>query len=185
MTRKRFQYQEAVVERIAELVGTGSSGVLEFANIPQYYRDLELILCGRSTAAIAVDAGQMTFETSPTSGAYNTQRYYGFGSSSGADEVIGIESWIRTVGFPGALSPANLSRTLHAFIPDYARTDMFKHVGAYDAGGEGASPLATNGLVIAYVNGLWESTAAIDRIRVLLTTGNWTTSTRAVLYGIR
>lgn len=185
MTGKRFQAGLPTRVALGTVAGTGLSGVLEFANIPQNYRHLLAVYTGRSTAATTNDESRLTFEVTPTAGAYDRQRHYGSAGTAGADHDIGVTNALFLAGNPDSSSPANVMKTVQIFIPEYARTDIFKSVSSFSLGGGGNSPLGSGGLGVNYVTGVWESTAAIDRIRLLLMTGNWTTTTRATLYGIR
>lgn len=165
----------------APQVGTGASGVLEFSSIPAGYRALIVELVGRSDAAAAAASARLTFETSPTAGAYDHQLLTTFGATLSASENVGASDWIALGFVPAGTSSANLHAAIAIELPEYANTGILKPVRVV---GSGLTNLAANGLFTTQVAGVWESTAAIDRVRLVLASGNWTTSTVARLYGL-
>lgn len=170
----------ATLLKIAEVAGTGSSGVLEFSSIPATYRHLRLVVMGRSAASSLVTV-RLTFETTPTAGSYNYQRHIGAAAASSADEAVGTVDYILLGNTAHGGSAANVHRGFIIDLAEYANTSMFKPVLSLATG---AVDVSSSNLSINYVNGLWESTAAIDRIRLTQSADNWATTSRATLYGI-
>jgi hypothetical protein len=170
-----------VMRKIANASGTGASGVLEFASIPSTYRSLMVIVTGRSDGAVAGTDIRMTFETSPTAGAYDYQRVRGLATAVTANENIGASDWIEVGTVPGNAATANAYGGAHILIPEYATTGMFKPVRSNALT---VTIITSGGIGNDDITGVWESTAAIDRIRLTLGSGNWTTTSRATLYGI-
>jgi hypothetical protein len=171
----------AALKKIAEVSGTGSSGVLEFSSIPATYRGLQLIGHGRSDAAVTGTFILMTFETSPTAGAYDYQVIASTGSTLVGAESIGAVDYIIAGEATGASSPASAMGGSVIDIPEYANTSIMKTVLANTY-----TPrvFSAGNLIQRCFGGTWELTAAIDRIRLTLASGNWTTSSRWTLYGM-
>ena len=171
-----------VMRKIAEVSGTGSSAVLEFSSIPAVYRSLMLQIVGRSTYTGAVSTGwRVTFETSPTSGSYHQQLLQVFGSTTQPIEQISLIDFLSAGVGPTADSTANWHASAIVHLPEYANTSIYKTLVAY---GTGANDKSTGNLFFRFAGGVWESTAAIDRVRITQALGNWTTTSRATLYGV-
>lgn len=164
-----------------EKTGTGASGVIEFSNINQNFGSLLLIGDGRSDTAATNVINALTFETSPTSGAYNAIVTVATGSSTVVAETIGSVDYIPGGVFPGASSTANLSSAVRLEIANYANTTRFKTVMGQNAE---FRAISSGNINVRSIAGCWESTAAIDRIRLTLAAGNWTTSSHFKLYGL-
>lgn len=168
-----------VMRKLAQVNGTGASGVLEFSSIPATYRSLVLHLVGKGTDGSA-QVIRLTFESSPTSGAYDNQTLVALNTSFSGAENIGANDFI-TLGTAPGNATANLFSAGEILLPEYANTSMFKCSLS-----RLADFRAISSANLAFFNtvGLWESTAAIDRIRLTLAAGSWTTTSRATLYGI-
>lgn len=184
MQPKQFQRALPAKALLATLQGDGVSGVLEFTNIPQSYRHLNVVLSGRTTANVLLSscALWLTFETSPTAGTYNRQYVQGSKTTVSASEDLGVTDAIFLMNMPGSDSPANLHRGTNLHVYEYAKTDVFKNALSLVVGG---IQILDTGFPTTLVNGVWESTAAINRIRLSLGSGAWTTTSRASLYGVR
>lgn len=179
-TVERMRTLEVPRRPIAEAVGTGASGVLEFTGIPASFRNLVVSFVGRSTAAADYATVQLTFETSPTAGAYDHQNILGQAGVASAGENIGASNSIEAGYLAANTSSANVHGGGRIYLPEYANTGIFKAVSIVTHGG---SSLVTARILTEVVAGIWESTAAIDRIRLTLSGGSWTTTSRATLYG--
>jgi len=168
-----------VVRKIAEVSGTGASGVLEFSSIPSSYRSLRVIWMGKSDAATPPGL-RLTFETSPTAGAYNNQTLQVSASTTTVSENLGTSDFIQA-GVVSSNVTANIVASGDILLPEYANTSVFKTALCLNSG---ADVLSTGNFFFRNVAGLWESTAAINRIRLTLSSGSWTTTSRATLYGV-
>lgn len=167
--------------KLAEIAGTGASGVLEIASIPATFRTLEIHLIGRSDTAATSTGVRMTFETSPTSGAYNHEQLLASSTSVSSAENIGASDFITVAAVPAASSSANVMTAARILIPDYANTGIFKTT--ISTASE-PTTIATASIFIRQMAGLFEATAAISRVRLTLSAGNWTTASRMTIYGI-
>jgi hypothetical protein len=169
------------LDKLAEVSGTGASGVLEFSSISGAYRELLLVFFGRSDAAATASSVRLTFEAVPTAGAYDDQYMVATNATPGAAQNIGTSDFIFIGYVPAASSTANLYSSTEIRLTEYANTTTFKMARAL-AGG--TTTIASGGFLTTFHGGVWESTAAIDRVRLTLSAGNWTTTTRATLYGL-
>lgn len=171
-----------VMRKIAEVNGTGASGVLEFSSIPATYRELQITLIGRSDTAGSAGTGvRLTFETSPTAGAYNLVAIQASTGAASAPEQFGASDFLTITNVPTAGCPANLAGAAKAFLLEYANTSFYKSVHVL---GNQLIDLVSGSATLRNSHGVWESTAAIARVRLTLSSGNWTTTSRATLWGV-
>jgi hypothetical protein len=170
----------STLKKIAEVSGTGSSGVLTFSSIPATYRELEISIYGRSDTAATNALVQMTAENTPTAGAYDFENLFGNTSSAGAAQNLGASDYIQVGAVPGASSTANVYSTIKVWLPEYAKTSNFKSTLSFSAG---IQTLTTGNLTVSVVGGLIEQTAAISILKLALSAGNWTPDSRATLWG--
>lgn len=161
-------------ESIATVTGNGSSATLSFSSIASTYKHLQIRFVGLSSS----NATLTVRFNSDTGNNYATHYLQGNGSAASA----GAESSQSLINLYGALPLASASSQTGASIIDlldYANTSKYKTLRAlcaYDSNGSGFSNL---------VSGLWQSTSAISSISLTCNAGNWTTSTKAALYGIK
>lgn len=171
-----------VMRKIAEVSGNSSSGVLEFTSIPATYRALQLSIYGRSTAAGTTGiAMQVTLEASPTAGAYDDERIVATTTTVASAENLGGQNFFNFGFVPADGATANVFAAHRIFIHEYAQTVGFK-VLQHESGT--IVDLTTGNIQVRNSTGLWESTAAIDRIKLTLASGNWKTGSRATLWGV-
>lgn len=167
--------------KIGEAVGTGASGVLEVASIPGTYRALYGTLDGgRSDASGHSFTVRMTFETSPTAGAYDHQRLFVAATSLNADENIGTSDFLNVGLVPGSTSTANLTASIAFEIPGYASTTPMKIITSRNGG---ATNLATGEIFVIHTTGVYEVASAISRVRLTLSSGNWPATARLTIWG--
>lgn len=171
----------SILRKISEQNGTGASGTISFTSIPQIYRSLKLHICGRTDAAATSAGTRMTFEASPTAGAYYNQRLAIAATLTSATELVGTVDRIDTSAVPGASSPAGAYSGIEVTLPEYRNTSMLKTVLV-----QGFAPLdlTSGNLNSQYNAGVWNSTAAIQNIYIALSSGNWTTDSRVTLWGL-
>lgn len=166
--------------KIGEAVGTGASGTLEVV-VPASYSELQISWVGRSDAAGTAGAGaRLTFETSPTAGAYDYEQLGAAATTATAVEVLGTVDAITVGAVPTAGNTANLVSSGKVWIPGYAGSGW----KVATAGGGAAIDITTGTLGVRAVAGVFESTGAIARVRLTLSTGNWTAVSKLVVYGL-
>ncbi len=167
--------------KIGEVSGTGSSGVLEISGLPATFRELNVSLDGgRSTQTSATAAVvRMTFESTPTAGGYDNQRMLAGSTIVVGDENIGASDFINCGIVPAADSTVNVAGSLNISLPGYAGTSAFKTALVQNCG---PAALTSGNLTALISAGVWESMAAITRVRLTLSAGNWTTGSRMTIW---
>lgn len=159
---------------IATATGTGSSGTITFTSIPSTYKHLQLRIIGNDGAG-----NQAIMRINNDSGTnYSAHRLYGTGTSASANAYTSYDS-IPWVSY--GVSDANIYSASIIDIHDYSSSTKNKTVRTFlgiDTNGSSQSLIFLN-------SGLWMNTNAINRIDILNTSGNWTTSSKFALYGIK
>lgn len=171
-----------VMRKLGEAVGTGASGVMEVTSIPQTYRHLLVTAVMRSSVAATSDGVRLTFESSPTAGAYDRQRIQVFNTTVSGSEDIGASDFILMTAAAGASSPSGLVSAMDFIVFNYASTTVAKIVRN---SGVAALDYATGNIRLENHGGVFEVlTPGIDRVRLTLASGNWTTLARMSVYGL-
>jgi hypothetical protein len=144
----------------------GSSGAsVGFSNIPATYRDLILIIAGNASVTSEV---QLRFNNDSGNN-YSCIRGLGFTGGPYTDSFTNQSSTY-------AMSSIGTSQSTVIFqIMDYSSTDKHKTLVA-------RSMIPVSDVVMGTAR--WANTAAINRITVLLSTGNYAAGTTFSLYGV-
>jgi hypothetical protein len=167
---------------LGEVSASGSSAVMEIASIPAGFRHLQLYVIGKSTSGgVGGVAGQLTFESSPTAGTYNYQQLSVNNTSVSAAQNVGTSDYIDVGLFPTDGAHSSLFGSAWVTIMEYANTGLYKNTVSLNAG---HNEIASGGLHQRNASGLWESTAAISRVRVTASTGNWKSGSKMSLFGV-
>jgi hypothetical protein len=164
-------------ESIATATGTGSSGTITFSSIPSTYSHLQLRILGRADNAAATNVARLTINND-TGANYAEHVLTGEGTTATATGTASTSN-IPRIYTVAASTAANIMSTGIIDIIDYASTSKYKTVRIVtgdDRNGTGR---------IALSSGLWQNTAAVNRVDVLTNGGNWTTATTIALYGIK
>lgn len=159
-------------------VGSAGAANIEFTSIPSTYTHLQVRCIARSTEAVSSNALIMYVNNVTTaSGNYSTHLLWGNGSSAlsyGASSDV-----IQNVITAGSNGANNFGTTIFDIL-DYTNTNKTKTVralGGYDDNGSG---------IVRFSSGmLHSSTAAITRIRLQPSGGNFTQNSQFALYGIQ
>lgn len=168
------------IVKLGEASGTGTSAVLEVASIPSGYRSLRVEVVGRSSATAVAVTPLLTFESSPTAGAYNYQYVLGLATAVSAVQSIGASN-IDAGAMPTASSATNVHGSSIITLPGYAATNTFKCVEIQAVG----TTNDTAGTLYNYRTiGMFEATAAIGLVRLTLSGGNWATTSRMTVWGL-
>ena len=157
-------------------IGSGGSASIDFTSIPGTYTDLQLVVSGRSTAAVSAANISLTFNGSATG--YSTRNIWGNGSAVQNDSSS-TSFLYGSVAVSGASATASVFGNSSFYIPNYAGSNN-KSV-SMDFVTENNATTAYNVLVA----GLWSNTAAITQITMVLNTGNFAEYSSASLYGIK
>lgn len=159
-------------ESIATATGTGSSGTITFSSISSSYQHLQLRIFGDASA--------------------NDWIYIRFNNDTGTNYARHVLSGNGSTVSAGGLASTNATRIMEMpatttsglaggiiDIHDYASTTKNKTVrsfNGYDDNGSG---------YVYLMSVLWNNTAAINRIDLVMASGNFSTDTRVALYGIK
>jgi hypothetical protein len=158
---------------IATAVGTGSSNVITFNNIPQTYQDLFIV--GYVNLSAVGTCWMYSNGFGATSYSNTTLLGNGIAATSARNTSQSSYTIIQAAGI-GSTYPA----TFEAHALNYANTTTFKTVlarNAADQNGSGTTELNV---------GLKQSTSAITQLDFnTFGAANFTTSTRITIYGIR
>lgn len=166
------------VTKIASQTLAVAAASISFTGIPATYSDLIVVLNGRGdSAATFVEArlrfnndiaANYDFESNLMNNATNTS-----GGTVGATSVF--LGWI-----PAATGVASAASSCEITVPNYAGTTFHKDLRS--RGGLRTGAAAAN-LFSADVWGDWRSAAAINRVDLFPSAGNFLAGSRATLYG--
>ncbi len=159
-------------------VGSGGSANIEFTSIVSDYTHLQIRCIARSTEAVSSNALIMYINNVTTaSGNYSTHLLSGNGSSASAYGAS--NDVIQNVITAGSNTASNFGTTIFDIL-DYTNTNKLKTVralGGYDDNGSG---------IVRFSSGmLHSSTAAITRIKLQPSGGNFAQYSSFALYGIK
>lgn len=157
-------------------VGAGGAASIDFTSIPGTYTDLQLVVSGRSTAAVVAANISLTFNGSATG--YSTRNVWGNGAAVQNDSSSTTFLY-GSVAVSGASATASVFGNASFYIPNYAGSTN-KSV-SMDFVTENNATTAYN----VFVAGLWSNSAAITQITMVLNTGNFAEYSSASLYGIK
>jgi len=161
-------------ESIATATGTGASGTITFGSIAGTYSALQIRVNMVASASAAL---QLTFN-GDTASNYAMHGVFGDGSAAAANGSAST-SGIQTLGqYTGTIT--TYPNVAIMDILDYASTSKFKTVRCLQGFDKNAA-----GGEVGLTSGLWRSTSAISSLSLILTTGNFTTSTTIALYGVK
>lgn len=171
----------ATMLKIAEATGTGASGVLTFSSIPATFGVLHLVYYGRSTVSSTIANVLMTINGNTTAADYDYEYGQAAASAVTTSENLGAVANIAAGPVPGANSPSNLHASALLWLPEYAQASGMKtahgvHGGQFD--------LTTGNFRPQFMSAVFEPTGAISSIALALSSGNWTTTSKARLYGL-
>lgn len=163
-------------ELIATAYGTGSSGVISFSSIPQTYKHLQVRAVTKNTGSGAgTTNNNLTFNGVTTGYAQHLLT----GNGSTVTSTSGTnQSSIGAIG----TAVSTVAGAMHGMILDvldYSSTSKNTTVRMLAGRLDGS----TSNTVL--LSGLFNNTAAISSMTFTLTNGNFATTTRFSLYGIK
>jgi hypothetical protein len=155
---------------------TGGGATFDLTSIPSTYTHLEL-RCIFKDARTGFNDSESYMRFNNDSGTnYAYHRLIGNGSAASSEAVTSASS----IGIHDASSvPTNIYAATIIQILDYASTSKYKTVrilNGYDFNGSGN---------IEFESGLWQSTAAINRITFTPFAANYNSNAQVALYGIK
>jgi hypothetical protein len=137
------------------------------------------IIYARGDIAATTSSVLMQFN-GDTAGNYDWQQLRGAAATASASEAFANTTGVVGVS-PGGTAGANLFGAISLFIPHYAGTTNNKTWVSTSFAKVGT----TTGLVLRDdFGGGWRSSAAINRVTFLPTSGNFVTGTRVTLYAL-
>lgn len=163
-------------ELITTVAGTGSSGTITLSSIPQGYSHLQL----RIALVLTSDAGsQMLMRMNGvTTASYSQHRLFGTGSSLASQ---GFDPGITSIQLSGGFGGMSTNPTVGIIeLYDYANTSRNKTVRAFTGSRTPGGSFENN-----LSSGAFISTAAVNSLTLLASSGNFAASTRISLYGIK
>jgi hypothetical protein len=161
-------------EFIASSAPSGTNTVT-FSSIPATYKNLRLHVTGRSDYTAYDLHGYLRFNND-TGNNYRGRYTLSNGSPPLYVQNNGGSFTLAIPDFPGSYIDSNDFASGICEIHDYTDTSQITIVtgfGGYSTGGFGQS------------SGYWNNTAVINRIDLVLSTGNWVSGSRFALYGIK
>lgn len=159
------------------VVGSSGTNIIEFKDIPQTYKHLQVRIHGRTTRVATDDLIFTTFN-GDNGNNYSWHSLYGDGASAVASYYVASASSMRFQRFPSASASANIFGDIIFDILDYTNINKNKTVrslGGYDANGSG---------MISFGSGVWYDINTISTISMVCSL-NFIQYTRASLYGIK
>jgi hypothetical protein len=155
------------------------TGTVTFSSIPGTYRDLVIVIRGRSTAA-ATNVSVIAVFNSDSGAHYFRVR---MGTTNGSSATVGVGSG-ETAAIMGSLTAASATSgfvgNCEAQVLDYRGTAFHKNWFSRYGGELGTSTSAFNANL---VSGRWADTSAINQIDVVLSSGNFASGSVVSLYG--
>ncbi len=163
-----------VTTLISEVSPSGT-GTVSFSSIASSYRDLLVVIRGRGTAVATNVVVQMTFN-SDTGANYEYQRLTGLGGTPSA-ALASAQTNLAVMNLPAASATSGVVGYSRCYIGDYANTTFWK---------------AASSDTFSYTTGyakdnkamIWHSTSAINRIDLVLASGDFAAGSVVSLYGI-
>jgi hypothetical protein len=162
------------------IVGAGGASEINFTNIPQVYKHLQVRAILRSTRSANSDGPQFRLGNGSVDTAANYALHFlkGDGSAASSNGVASITA-LGLGDFPAASRDSGIFGAFVLDILDYQNTNKFKTTRAlngYDSNGAGD---------LRFISGLWRSTSAVNTIRFYPEIGpNFAQYSSFALYGI-
>lgn len=165
--------------KIAEItVPTGGQATIDFTAIPQTYKHLVVTLTARADGAYPDTDIYLTFN-GDTGATYDDQYLYSTGTTSGNTSALAA-AHMRAGLTAGANAPAGVYAETTIEVLNYTNATPRKNVSikTYDHGSDGGA-----GFLIVEA-GQWRNTAAVTRLTLTPSSGNFAAGTVATLYGV-
>jgi hypothetical protein len=168
----------AVTQITKTVLGSPAASIV-FSSIASTYNALQIVIsqARNSTAADVPTSVQFNTDTGTN---YQWQEHYGLNTASTAAAAVGATA-IPVGDVPGTGVAAGYAASMVIDIPNYASSTFYKQTLS-----RCFSPTssAAAGMFLEHIGGQWLSTAAIATVTLLPSSGNFTTGTTAILYGI-
>lgn len=158
-----------------------ATGTVTFSSIEAIYRDLYLVIRGRGTTAATTVS--VAIRLNSDSGAnYDRQRVSGANATASASSTVAAtDLFALTTSLPAASATADVAGAIDVTIFDYRGTTFQKAAKAVNNVKFGTT---TADLSTSVISGYWRSTAAVTRVDVILSAGNFVSGSVVSLYGV-
>jgi hypothetical protein len=156
-------------------VGSGGAAEFVFDSLPQNFTDLYIVHSTRQSGGVSFAGVNTQFNSNATNN--TSRRLYGTGSATASDnQAPGVA--IPTGDANAASSTSNTFTTVTMYVPNYTG-NTFKSTSS--------ESVSENNATQAFqfiVAGLLSNTAAITRVAISSTNGNFVQHSSASIYGI-
>ncbi len=165
--------------RIAEALGDDSSTTISFTGIPSTYDHLILRISARSNANANFNSYSIQFNQDGNNNYYGGYIYFETSVNGGSSSASSTLTAGGVFYLCGSTSTSNTFSASELTIFNYKNTSYKKTIGtltgAPNSGG-------TSG--ISYAGGVWNNTAALNRIDITSSSGYFFSGSTFRLYGI-
>ena len=170
--------QAVAMAQLYDSVLSGTAASFDVQNISQAYNHLKLVVLVRGDNGAAAQASSIRFNND-SAGNYQYNILRGNNSLT-TSQLLAAQ----TAGHFGTIPGAGLTASYFAggeiLIPSYALTSAFK---VYSSNLASPAPTAANAYMDV-IDGVWSSTAAINRITLFPAAGSWIAGSRLTIYGL-
>jgi hypothetical protein len=165
--------------QLADATLAVAAATIDLTSISGSYNHLWLICFLRGTTSATAIATSLRVNNDSGSN-YDYQYQLGTNTTSAANRANGTAQ-ILFGDAPAATAPANVFSYATMLVPNYASSSYNKTAQIETNGkfGTGAGDQE-----IVSISGNWRSTAAITRLTIIPSSGNWDIGSRATLYGL-
>ena len=161
---------------------TAPASTINFPNIRQDYRHLQIVGQLRSDRAAVVDDTLLCRFNGSSASVYSGHDRFRVGDASGGDSaLVGQTEFIPTLRMPAANALAGMALLVDAFIPNYTGTTFAKN---FRVESQTFQALASTDMYFSTYNGFFNDTSAITRVEFLPIGPNFVAGSFLSLYGI-
>lgn len=157
-----------------------AQATIDVSGLPTTYAHLMLVIQGRGDPAASTVNALLRLNNDSGANQYTYGVLNSTGSTASATDNASATSFLAGVIAAGTAA-ANLSGSALVWLPHYNSTTFIKRVQAYYSTqwGTGSGNL-NHGLI----NGFWNSTAAVNRVTLLASSGSFVAGTRLTIYAL-
>jgi hypothetical protein len=171
-----YSYSTDFYQIATATVDAAGASSITFSSIPSTYKHLQIRFIANNTSNTYQ---KIQFNSDTTGADYYGHNLYGTGSAAGGSALPG-SSYSAIVMSGGGLGSGNYFGSGVIDILDYANTNKYKTVRAlngFDTNG------GADGQFIELASGLWQSTSAINTIKIFGNGSNYNQYSKFALYG--
>lgn len=171
-------------QRISQQILGGSTASVTFSSIPQYFTGLELMITGRSSAAVTMDNVLVRVNgdtgTNYTVVSWQVNQGGGLSGNVGYGTVTSTAT-AATVGdiYGASAADGRMAGSVRISLPHYTNSSWTKSII-----GESAATISTGVFSATHRFNGWFVQNAITSVTALCNVGSFTVNTRLTLYGL-